>query len=363
MRHIVISHRRDDVPADARRIRATLAGIFGQANVTLNEDGAQPHRPLSAGDIVVAVIGPRWFDLMRRHSANVERDEVRAEIATALRNGLTVYPVRVGPSGGIPAMPRPEDLPDDIRAIAHRTSRIVATDRLDIDTLALSTALQPITPVAAYARAPGNSSLKLWTWAACIMAATAAVANLSSYLVVAVWQPQVVQSKPQSPPQQMAQPRPPTALQNISGAWSGEGRIRRAIEAALAKGRRPEDARRCQTELITATETGNIVFATASAEIDQRSYQTLDRLAGIIKGCPDFIVDIEGHTDSAGDPANNQRLSERRANAVRDYLERSGVSVRSLTAVGYGETRPVAPNDTPANMARNRRIDFNVTVR
>ena len=127
------------------------------------------------------------------------------------------------------------------------------------------------------------------------------------------------------------------------GAWTGEGRIRRAIEAALAKGRGVEDARRCQTSLITATDTGNILFETGSADLDRRSHQTLDGLAEIIKGCPGFVIEVEGHTDSAGDLVANLRLSERRAVAVRDYLLRAGVLGTALDRGGLRRDASARP--------------------
>ena len=71
-------------------------------------------------------------------------------------------------------------------------------------------------------------------------------------------------------------------------------------------------------------------------------------------------IEIEGHTDAEGTPERNARLADRRARAVADYLVKAGVEAGKLVAVGYGETRPVAPNDTPENRARNRRIEFTV---
>jgi OOP family OmpA-OmpF porin len=74
-------------------------------------------------------------------------------------------------------------------------------------------------------------------------------------------------------------------------------------------------------------------------------------------------VMIEGHADSTGPEAYNQKLSERRANAVMGYLVNSvGISKDRLTAVGYGESRPAYPNDTPENQAKNRRVEFTPTM-
>jgi OOP family OmpA-OmpF porin len=71
-------------------------------------------------------------------------------------------------------------------------------------------------------------------------------------------------------------------------------------------------------------------------------------------------VEVEGHTDSEGEPERNQNLSNRRARAVVRSLAHAGVAASRLSAAGYGAERPVATNDTPEGMAKNRRIEFKV---
>lgn len=117
----------------------------------------------------------------------------------------------------------------------------------------------------------------------------------------------------------------------------------------------------CQERLRESVRTGVISFDRARALLTGESTQTLDRIAQIARNCPRVKIEIEGHTDSEGTPERNQNLSDRRAKAVRDYLARVGVDGAMLSSVGYGETRPLAPNDTPENRARNRRIAFTVT--
>lgn len=138
-----------------------------------------------------------------------------------------------------------------------------------------------------------------------------------------------------------------------------EAAARRKEEEDKALARSAE-AQRCQAQLTSASATGTIQFRRASADLERASHKTLDSLAQILKGCPGFRVEIEGHTDNEGVPARNQMWSDRRANAVRDYLVRAGVPEASLVAVGYGEARPKAPNDSPENMALNRRIEFSL---
>jgi OOP family OmpA-OmpF porin len=116
----------------------------------------------------------------------------------------------------------------------------------------------------------------------------------------------------------------------------------------------------CQDNLNRIANTGHILFSTDSATLDSSSFGTLDRLATAAKSCPGMRISIEGHTDAEGSDEYNQRLSVRRAQAVVAYLVKAGADRRQLEAVGYGFSRPAAPNDTPENMARNRRIEFSV---
>ncbi|MCC7250729.1 MAG: OmpA family protein [Hyphomicrobium sp.] len=134
-----------------------------------------------------------------------------------------------------------------------------------------------------------------------------------------------------------------------------------AQAAAEARARKTTaETEACERRLMAATAEGVILFSRASADIDRKSSTTIARLAEIIKACPGARVEVEGHTDSEGTDERNQRLSERRARAVVNSLARAGVAGDRLSAVGYGAGRPVASNDTPEGMARNRRIEFKV---
>jgi OOP family OmpA-OmpF porin len=81
---------------------------------------------------------------------------------------------------------------------------------------------------------------------------------------------------------------------------------------------------------------------------------------GILKERPDLKVVIEGHTCNIGTDAYNQKLSERRAQSVHDYLVRNGVSSTKLSTVGRGETQPMADNKTKSGRELNRRVEFQV---
>lgn len=99
-------------------------------------------------------------------------------------------------------------------------------------------------------------------------------------------------------------------------------------------------------------------FITDSAELTPESKDTLDRTVASLKRWPKVRVEIGGHTDAVADDAYNLQLSQRRAESVRAYLIRAGIAADRLEAKGYGETRPIAPNDTEAGRARNRRVEL-----
>ncbi len=109
---------------------------------------------------------------------------------------------------------------------------------------------------------------------------------------------------------------------------------------------------------------GKVRFATGSARLLPGSLGLLDQIAGVMKEHPEIErLRIEGHTDSQGDPAFNVRLSKARAEAVRQYLISRGVDEKRLQARGLGPGQPLAPNDTPAGRAQNRRVEFEATRR
>jgi OOP family OmpA-OmpF porin len=86
--------------------------------------------------------------------------------------------------------------------------------------------------------------------------------------------------------------------------------------------------------------------------------RVLDEAVAIMKANPKLTGEVHGHTDSTGSAAHNQRLSERRANAVRDYFIKQGISGDRIRAKGFGETMPVASNDTAEGRALNRRVEL-----
>lgn len=106
-----------------------------------------------------------------------------------------------------------------------------------------------------------------------------------------------------------------------------------------------------------------IEFALGSANLTARSRRTLDQLAPLLKRDRNTHILVASHTDLWGGTAHNRHLSQRRADAVVAYLVHKGIARRRFTAAGFGETRPITPGRTAADMARNRRIEIRVTKR
>jgi OmpA-OmpF porin, OOP family len=105
----------------------------------------------------------------------------------------------------------------------------------------------------------------------------------------------------------------------------------------------------------------NILFESGKAILKASSYKVLDEVVFIFQDYPDYNVSVEGHTDSQGDDAMNQKLSEDRAKAAADYLVSKGVIPSRVSSKGFGETIPIADNATEAGRKVNRRVEFNLT--
>lgn len=116
----------------------------------------------------------------------------------------------------------------------------------------------------------------------------------------------------------------------------------------------------CRDELSTAVSASRIQFLRGSAQLMPSAAGILDKVVAAAKACPKVRIEIGGHASIEGIPAMNQRLSMKRAEAVRVYLVHAGVPAERLESVGYGTSRPLVPNTSRENAARNRRIEFTV---
>lgn len=109
---------------------------------------------------------------------------------------------------------------------------------------------------------------------------------------------------------------------------------------------------------------GTIFFAPNTAQIEARSTALLVEIANVLMQHPELLqVEVQGHTDDTGSPARNTQLGEERAEAVADWLIAAGVERDRLLAKGYGADKPLAPNLTEQNRARNRRVEFVILQR
>lgn len=121
-----------------------------------------------------------------------------------------------------------------------------------------------------------------------------------------------------------------------------------------------DDPSSCRTALTAVAASERIRFAVASAAVRDGAEPALDKLAALMKSCPDVTLEVGGHANSQGGIEENRNLSLRRAQSVADYLGRIGVERRRLSSVGYGAERPLVADDTPTSRAENRRVEFAV---
>jgi OOP family OmpA-OmpF porin len=101
-----------------------------------------------------------------------------------------------------------------------------------------------------------------------------------------------------------------------------------------------------------------ITFKTKSAEITKNSHAVLDKVVTVLTDYPDIRIEISGHTDNVGKADYNKELSQKRADAVKQYLTDKGIKSERLVAVGFGLENPIADNKTAAGKAKNRRTEF-----
>ena len=105
---------------------------------------------------------------------------------------------------------------------------------------------------------------------------------------------------------------------------------------------------------------GNITFATGSADIKSNFYEILNSVAIVLEEYDKTYVDVFGHTDSIGSQKYNQKLSERRARSVYDYLVIQGLNSDRFSLRGFGETRPISTNATATGREQNRRVEIEI---
>jgi outer membrane protein OmpA-like peptidoglycan-associated protein len=163
----------------------------------------------------------------------------------------------------------------------------------------------------------------------------------------------------------------PSHAQDIAGSTDFRGRSGYSAED-LAQALFPQETSSVHTRSIgpaparpslpvpRAAVTLNVLFGSNSDTIPSTSYAEIDKL-GTILSWPqytDYRIQLEGHTDSQGSARKNRVLSEKRVQNMKDYLvQHFHIASERVRAVGYGSSRPIAPNDTPEGRGRNRRVE------
>lgn len=163
-----------------------------------------------------------------------------------------------------------------------------------------------------------------------------------------------------------AEPEVPSPEQEAPAAdQTAQAPIEQAVPPAEAAPAPEQQAvMNCQQQLNDAMTGKTILFETNKSAIKRDSLALLDSLTGIIADCKDVIagrgIQVSGHTDNVGNDAYNQNLSTQRADAVKDYLVKKGVDSTLIKSAGYGESKPIASNDSEAGRSQNRRITFDI---
>lgn len=186
---IFISYRREDDPSAAARVRDGLAATFGKANLFMDVDNLlagqrfdhELTKALAACDVLIAVIGQRWMDLLASKTASRERDYVREEIAGALKRQIIVIPARVGREGQMPPLPRPEDLPEDVRELALYQKHDLAHERFTRDIAELAEAITSLRKSQAAGNRPSIAKAAPWGWIGASAATAVTLAYAGAY--------------------------------------------------------------------------------------------------------------------------------------------------------------------------------------
>ncbi len=113
-----------------------------------------------------------------------------------------------------------------------------------------------------------------------------------------------------------------------------------------------------EPDFMKTPDIGKIYFQTGKYELLNEGIKELRKLADILTDFPELRIKISGHTDNIGSEINNEILSQKRADAIMYYLFSLGCNRDKMTAKGYGESKPIAPNDTQQGRAKNRRVEI-----
>jgi outer membrane protein OmpA-like peptidoglycan-associated protein len=155
-----------------------------------------------------------------------------------------------------------------------------------------------------------------------------------------------------------------SALETAAGARVEADRVRKRAEAELNRLQESlsqiAETRRTALGLVMNLNSDYLKFDFDKADLHPADKELLSRIAGILMTSPDYTVSVNGHTDDVGTDEYNEKLSERRAQAVRDYLVKSGLPADIMTVTGHGKKRPLVPGNSEKARAKNRRVELGI---
>lgn len=155
-----------------------------------------------------------------------------------------------------------------------------------------------------------------------------------------------------------------SALRSAGRAEAEARRIRREAEADLNRLQEAlgqiADTRRTALGVVMNLGSEYLKFEFDKAELKPADRELLSRVAGILLSSPEYTISVNGHTDDVGSAEYNQKLSERRAQTVRDYLEEAGLSPQILSVTGHGKDRPLVTGTSDEARAKNRRVELGI---
>jgi len=148
-------------------------------------------------------------------------------------------------------------------------------------------------------------------------------------------------------------------------AGGGIGRYMDNQEAAMRQQLASVEGASIQrnADLLAVTFKSDVLFDTNSSALKAGSYDEISRVAQVLVQYPETTIQIAGHTDSTGSETYNQQLSEQRAQVVKNALAGQGVNPARMMAIGYGESKPIADNNTESGRQINRRVEITIAPR
>lgn len=150
------------------------------------------------------------------------------------------------------------------------------------------------------------------------------------------------------------------AVGGAGGAAIGNMMDKQEAEMRQALADSEAAAIRREGNLLAISLKGDVTFDTNSAIIKPGLYSEIDRIANVLVKYPQTVIQVEGHTDSTGSESYNMELSTRRAETVKNLLVQRGVDPARILTLAFGETAPMASNDTDYGRAQNRRVEIKV---